>query len=248
MTRTYDSGIAGGARTPEPWFRDFLLASELSEATISEFGVRIVGFVDVPEAMHPFTQPGREIELPPVRDRLQRLFGRRRSERSFSNRPLSHRQVTAILAATGSAGGRRVVPSAGSLNPIHTYGFAHNTDGPLGGQIIRFIPDEHRVGLIGPVLPVDKLRSLFSLECEGTPQLLLVFVADPRATTAKYGERGGRFLLQEVGHAAQNVGLRLAHDGLKGYILGGLLDISMKRALGLAGTPAVILGGYACGR
>lgn len=75
-------------------------------------------------------------------------------------------------------------------------------------------------------------------------QQLLVFVADLRHPLAKHGLRCGRFVYQEAGHATQNIGLRLAADGLGGYVLEhGVLSL-----LGSTTTDATVCGAIACGR
>lgn len=64
----------------------------------------------------------------------------------------------------------------------------------------------------------------------------------------KYGPRAGRFAMQEVGHAAQNVSLRLAADRLSGFILGGSMDLEVLEALGVGHTEAWLGGAVACGQ
>jgi hypothetical protein len=75
-----------------------------------------------------------------------------------------------------------------------------------------------------------------------------VLVVDLAAVTAKYGARGGRFALQQVGHAAQNLSLRVAADGLTGYLLGAALDREVLEVVGVAHTGVRYGGALACGR
>ena len=79
------------------------------------------------------------------------------------------------------------------------------------------------------------------------PALVLIFAVRVGRLAQKYGERGGRFALIEVGHACQNVALRLATDGLVGYQLGGILDHDIEELLQLQGTTARVTLGYAIG-
>ena len=74
-----------------------------------------------------------------------------------------------------------------------------------------------------------------------------MFVLFAERMTDKYGERGGRFALVEVGEAVQSLALRLVAEDLVGYALGGLVDEPVKRLLRLDGTRAQIALGYACG-
>ena len=227
---------------------DFWEASSLDRFRVGAFTTRLLAYADQPPAVHPLTPPGAPIELRPVHDRLQRLFNARRSRRSFSHRPLRHRHVERILAATGPGPGGRVIPEAGGLAAIHVYALVRHARGPLGGQVVRYDHVTHQATPLGAVPPDDRLRELFGLDGATLPQQVLVFVVDPTAVIAKYGSRGGRFVLQQVGHAAQNVGLRLAVDRLRGYVLGGGLDHDVLHVLGLAHTGARYAGAMACGR
>lgn len=75
-----------------------------------------------------------------------------------------------------------------------------------------------------------------------------MLVVDVAGVSRKYGARGSRFALQQVGHAAQNLGLRLAADGLTGYVLGAALDHAELDLLGVAHTGVRPGTAVACGR
>jgi hypothetical protein len=236
------------ALTDDRALDDFWEASSLDRLRVGAFTARLLAFTDPPPAVHPYTPPGAPVELRPVHDRLQRLFNARRSRRTFSQRPLRHRQVERILAATGPGPGGRVIPEAGGLAAIHVYALVRHARGPLGGQVVRYDHVAHQATPVGKVPADGRLRELFGLDGPTLPQQVLVFVADPAAVVVKYGSRGGRFVLQQVGHAAQNVSLRLAVDRLRGYVLGGGLDHEVLGVLGLAHTGARYAGAMACGR
>lgn len=239
-------------RTPTPTddraVDDFWEASSLDHLRVGAFTARLLAFADQPPAVHPFTPPGAPVDLRPVHDRLQRLFNARRSRRTFSQRPLRHRHVERILAATGPGPGGRIIPEAGGLAAIHVYALVRHAHGPLHAKVVRYDHVAHQATPVATMPADDRLRDLFGLEGPTLPQLLLVFVADPAAVIAKYGARGGRFVLQQVGHAAQNVSLRLAANRLRGYVLGGGLDHEVLSLLGLAHTCARYAGAMACGR
>ncbi len=236
-------------------FERFMEASRLTEFDVAAFTARIEQFVEPVVGLSIFDQAGPEFELPEVEDRLQQLFEARRSGRRFGSDPVTTSEIAALLAAAGAVDGRPVVAAAGGLDPLGLYALVVHSDGPLHGKILRYQPSTHTVGIVAPVPEASRIRSLFSLDCDGTPQVLLVYLVDPAATIAKYGERGGRFLLQHVGLAMANVGLRLAAaDGsrrrskrLHGYILGGVLD-EVAECLHLAHTRARVVGAYAVGR
>jgi Nitroreductase family len=228
---------------------DFWEASSLDRFRLSAFSARLLAYEEQPPTLHPFTPSGAPVALRPPRDRLQRLFNTRRSRRTFSDRPLRHRHVERLLAATGpTPDGRRVIPEAGGLAAVHVHAVVSRARGPLAGQVVRYDHRAHAATVLRPVPDAETLRELFQLDDPSTPQLMLAFAVDPGTVVAKYGARAGRFLLQQVGHAAQNVGLRLAADGLRGYVVGGGLDHDVLRLLGLAHTGARYVGAIACGR
>lgn len=228
---------------------DFWEASSLSSLDAAAFGNRVLAFEGADPGVPAFSGAGAPIGLEPVRDRYQRSLEARRSGRRFSAIPLRHRQVERILASVGcDATGRRVVPSAGGLGTVHTFGVASAVEGPLASSTFRYDASAHAAARIGDAPDAATVRHLFQLDCEGLPQLMLVFVADLGPVTRKYGARGGRFMIQEAGHACQNVSLRLARDGLAGYVLGGALDIEVLSLLGLAHLDAAVVGAMACGR
>lgn len=229
---------------------DFWEASSITTASASTFASRVLSFEPVPDTIHPFVGPAPLVQLRAPHDRVQRLLERRRSDRAFSPSPLAHRHVEGILAAVGPGGERhRLVPEAGAIETVFTYAMARRVKGPLAGRSVRYDHRRHAVADIGPVPADAELRRLFLVDDDDPlPQLVVVFVLDLVAPTAKYGERATRFALQSVGHAAQNIGLRLAADGLRGYVLGGGVDHEVLRALGLAHMRARYGGAVACGR
>ena len=229
---------------------DFWEASSVSGPTAASFGAVIAGFDRQAEPVHPFSGPGREIPLRPPRDGLQRLFTRRRSERRFGTAPLRHRDVVRLLASIGPAGdGRRIVPEAGALDAVHGFAICRRVTGPLAGRIVRYDHRMHSVADVAAVPDDDTLRAAFLIDPdEPLPQLVVVFIVDLAAVVAKYGARGGRFALVQVGHAQQNVGLRLARDRRRGYVLGGGCDREVLGLLGLGHTRARYGGAVACGR
>ncbi|NNE12876.1 MAG: hypothetical protein HKN41_11610 [Ilumatobacter sp.] len=222
----------------------------LSEATASDFTSRALAFSPADDGVHPFVGAAPVVPLRPVHDRFQRLLARRRSDREFGRRRLSARSVERLLAATGpAADGRRVVPEAGGFDVVHAYAFARHVDGPCAGRTVRYDHRRHAIADVGTVPADATLRRLFLFdEAADLPQLVVVFALDMRSLDAKYGPRGVRFALQQVGHAAQNVGLRMAHDRRRGYVLGGGLDVEILAELGIAHVGARYGGAIACGR
>jgi len=70
--------------------------------------------------------------------------------------------------------------------------------------------------------------------------LLWILVGDGARVAAKYGDRGGRFLLLEAGHLMQNLCLLSASLGLATVPMGGALEPEVARALSLPASDAVL--------
>lgn len=228
---------------------DFWEASSLDRLRSPGFAARVAAYEPTVATVHRLTPPGGRVALRPVRDRVQRRFAARRSGRVFAGPPLRHRQVERILAAVGpTRDGRRTVPEAGGLDAVHVYAVVRRARGPLGGNVVRYDHRAHAAHVVARVPDDGELRARFQIEGVTLPQMVVVLVVDPAEVTAKYGPRGGRFALQQVGHAAQNLGLRLAADRLSGYLLGGGLDHEVLTLLGVAHTGVRYGGALACGR
>jgi SagB-type dehydrogenase family enzyme len=233
---------------------DLLALDDMWEATSLDrwraprLAARVAAYAATSPDVPPLLGAGPVVPLRPVRDRLHRLLAARRSGRVFGGPPLRHRHLERLLAAVGPAGdGRRTVPEAGGLDAVHAYAVVRRARGPLGRTVVRYDHHAHAAQVVAAAPTDDHLRAVFQIEGDTLPQAVVVLVVDLAAVTAKYGARGGRFALQQVGHAAQNLSLRLAADGLTGYLLGAALDREVLEVVGVAHTGVRYGGALACG-
>lgn len=200
----------------------------------------------VPRLFHasadvPLARPG---------DALFRAQARRASERRFAQRPLGRRQLGSLFSAFAAHDdGRRLLPSAGGKFPVEVFALLFSAEGELDRSIVYYNCDRHSLSVAGPCPPFERVAEDLGIPPgEGAaPAACFLFTVFPRRTIEKYGERGGRFALIEVGHYAQNLGLRLAEEGLAGYELGGVREEPMRRLLGLASADAMVALGHAAG-
>lgn len=219
----------------------FWTNSSVTEATVAPFAERIAAFPPGPGPSRACTFPAPSEPLRLANDRLARLVTRRRSTRSFGPGTLSPRQLGSLLTAfAGRADGSRGYPSAGALYPLEIFVLT-------GDAVGCYNPDDHSLTAVGPLPPWPDWSGCLNLPVEGVPQVVVVFVLLPERMIAKYGATGGRFALIEVGHAAHNLALRLAADGLVGCEAGGVVEAALVRLLRLDGTGARIPLAYACG-
>jgi hypothetical protein len=270
-----DDGAQGASSDPDP-VADAWEASSLNRWTVPAFHRRLELHRAEPDPIDRLAGPQGQHPLPAVDDRLQRLLSARRSTRRFAAGRLDAASVARVLAAVGPAlpgrrpparlpgwlpgwlsgrsaedragdRGGRVVPSPGGLQTVTVFAVGLDVEGLLDGMIGRYDHRRHQVAVIGPAPPAPEVRRLCSLDCEGDPQLVLWWIVDPGPALDRYGARALRLVLQEVGHAAQNVALRLAADGLAGYHLGGVLDDDVLALLDLTGLDLWVAGGMTCG-
>ena len=192
--------------------------------------------------------PTEDLILTKPKDKIARLMTKRRSVRTFTEVPLSERQLGSLFHVFAQKGPTsRLLPSAGGKYPIEVFAFLLRVKGKFNKKIVYYNPDTHSLSVIADSPSWGKVSESFGLELKGKPAIVFIFAAIPERTIDKYGERGGRFILLETGHYAQNLALRVASEKLGGVISGALHDDAMKQLLGLEHTNALITLGYACG-
>lgn len=227
-------------------FELFWEASTLTPALVPQFVARGERYLPA-DGGRWATYPGADIPLAEPGDRLARLLRRRRSGRSFAPGRLRAKQLGSLCVAFGTTdAGGRAFPSAGALYPLEVYCLADAVDG-LDPAVYCYNADNHSLSPVGLLPPWDDYRRSLNFECVGVPQVVFVFVLMGDEPLAKYGARGGRFALLEAGHAAQNLALRVAVEGLAGCEIGGTVDPELRALLALDATPARVALAYSCG-
>lgn len=172
---------------------------------------------------------------------LEEAIQKRRSKRDFTDKSLSLEQLSQILWAaqgiTGESWGvkLRSAPSAGALYPLEIY-IVVKVNGVEGLEtgVYHYLPDEHSLELhvAGDVYEAFGGACLEQGACRTAP-LSLVIAAEYERTTAKYGERGERYVHLEVGHVGQNVYLEAEALGLGTVTIGAFDDERISKVLDL---------------
>jgi SagB-type dehydrogenase family enzyme len=192
----------------------------------------------------------QNVKLPaPQRDRskaIEELLRQRRSVREFSSKPLELWQISQLAwAAQGVTDpeGLRTAPSAGALYPLEIYMAAGNVRSLTPG-IYRYDPHDNDLTII---LQDDKRRELCAAalsqsSVQEAPAVFIISAVYER-TTAKYGERGIRYVHMEAGHAAQNLILQVTALGLSSVVIGAFSDAKVRRILALKNreTPLYLI-------
>jgi len=180
----------------------------------------------------------KEIQLPQPKTNgtisLEEAIAKRRSVRDFSPKQLELNEISQLLWAaqgiTGRKGGFnfRVAPSAGALYPMELY--LVSKDG-----LFHYLPEGHKL----EVLSAKDLRLPLSGAALGQAAvkdapIVIVICGVPERITAKYGERGIRYMHIEAGHIAQNIHLEAVALGLASVPVGAFNDREVDKILGLS--------------
>lgn len=159
---------------------------------------------------------------------------RRRSIRAYSGEEVTLEEVSQLLwAAQGLTApwGGRTAPSAGALYPLELYLVVGDVKGMDNG-VYSYRPKEHALKKVADGdVRAELAAAALGQECVKEAAIDLVFTAVYERTTAKYGERGIRYVHIEVGHAAQNVYLQADSLDLGTVVVGAFMDREVKRVV-----------------
>jgi SagB-type dehydrogenase family enzyme len=188
------------------------------------------------------------VALPPADSSLlamsvgQAIVGRH-SGRVYGEGALSSEQLATLLIAsagvrtTGQLRGaiRRNVTNSGNLGSAELYPVVMRTDGIEPG-IYHFDSVNHDLAVVSNGHYATWLREivLFQLEFAAAAVAVIVTSAFGRLT-AKYGPRGYRLALFDVGHVSQNLYLCATALGLEVCATAGFVDEAINSVLGLDG-------------
>ncbi len=169
---------------------------------------------------------------------LDKTLANRRSQRHFSDRPLTLVQVGRLLwAAQGVTDERgfRTAPSAGALYPLEVYLVNGRTEG-LGPGIYHYFPATHQLSLVhtGDQRSALSQAGLSQRSLADAPASIVI-TGVVRRTADKYGDRARRYVLMEVGHAGQNVLLEAESMDLGAVPVGAFKDKEVHDLLELGG-------------
>ncbi len=185
--------------------------------------------------------PGNRIELPePVEDgdmSLEKALTLRRSIRTYATDPLTLEQVSQLLwsaqGITQEERGFRTAPSAGATFPLEMFVVVNNVE-ELKKGVYHYHPHEHKLAFIRETDIGDELaRAALSQSMVADGGAVFIFAAVFERTTDRYGERGRRYVYNEIGHASQNLHLQSAALELGTVVIGAYRDEEVESILQL---------------
>ena len=170
---------------------------------------------------------------------VEKAIKERRTIRDFKDRPLPFTHLTQLLWAaqgiTDLKEGKRAAPSAGALYPLDIYVIA-GEKGVKGMEagVYHYLPKTHSVL---PISKGDRRKEIASASLQqmwmAKAPVIFIITAEYKRITWKYGERGIRYSLIEVGHVGQNLFLQAEALGLGAGIVGAFNDEDVSKIIGL---------------
>jgi SagB-type dehydrogenase family enzyme len=193
----------------------------------------------------------RRLNLDPQAGRrpadLFACLAERRSQRDYSDRPLTQAELAALLWATqgitGSIAGYhfRTSPSAGALYPVETYLAVHRVAGVPSGiwhfQVVDFALELLAAGDFRQPLTQAGLTQSFL----GEAGAVFIWTGVLNRARWKYRERAVRYLFLDAGHICQNLMLAATALGLGVCPVGAFFDDEVESLIGVDKQQEVAL-------
>lgn len=171
----------------------------------------------------------------------------RRSRRQYQERPLSLKELTALLwAAQGvTLAGRgyllRTAPSAGALYPVETYVAAHRVAGLDPGVWHLHVPDFALELVAAGDCRRDLVTACLSQGFLGAGAAVFIWTGVLNRAMHKYRERAIRYLFLDAGHICQNLMLAATALGLGCCSVGAFFDHEVEQLIQVDGREEVAL-------
>ena len=179
-------------------------------------------------------RPLAGLEKALVERRCVRRLGREVPSRKVLGRLLQY--AHGVCAGEG----RGPAPSSGGLQAVELYVAAFEASW-LPPGVHHYDRAGHHLSQVVKGTDRARWRTLVpSIEQVEGGALLWILVGDVERVGAKYGDRGGRFLLLEAGHVMQNLCLMSASLKLSTVPLGGALEPEIAKELSLPESDAVL--------
>jgi SagB-type dehydrogenase family enzyme len=223
----------------------------LHETKFEEQTLRRTARLDIGPAQ-PFKQyaDAEKVKLPTdwkMDKGLHEVLQYRRSHRRYTEAPLSMEALAVLLWASQGISARagnfffRTAPSAGALYPVETYLSIQNVQS-LSPGLFHFQPAEFclerlRDGFEGKKVAAAALGQNF-LAGAG---VVFIWSAVLRRNFSKYGHRGLRYVMMDVGHVCQNLLLAAEALDLGACPVAAFYDDALNRLLGLEGNEETVI-------
>jgi SagB-type dehydrogenase family enzyme len=198
------------------------------------------------------------VKLPPIEGISQNgrtfdeVISSRRSLRDFADLDLSLDDLSKILhqsyGITGELPGKdgfrqdlRSAPSAGALYPAEVYIAIRKVSGVEPGIYHYNVPN-HEIELMVPGDPTEPIYEVCcGQEFVRKTSIVILMSGVLQRTKLKYGERGYRYALLDIGHLGQNIYLACASLELAIMTTCGFFDDEANKLLRLDGVDETLI-------
>ena len=223
-------------------FQQMMPPSDYSAADLQAMSRAYKEYPNAPRVKLPsiesIPQNGREFD---------EVVSSRRSVRDFADMDLDLDDLSKILhqsyGITGEAPGNkefrqnfRAAPSAGALYPAEIYIAIRKVSGVDPGIYHYNVPN-HELELMIPDDPTEKIKEVCCGQEHVSKTSIVILISGVlERTKLKYGERGYRYALLDIGHLGQNIYLSCASLELAIMTTCGFFDDEVNKLLRIDGV------------
>lgn len=178
---------------------------------------------------------------------LWEVIRRRRSQRTFQDKPLPRKHLSQLLWATqgitAQAMGHelRAVPSAGALYPVETYCVLHNVENLEPGLYHYSVRDHQLEQIQKGDFRQDIALAALNQKMAYTANGVFVWTGIFQRSKWKYKQRAYRYVYLDAGHIGQNLALAATALGLGSCQIAALYDHEVNSLLGVDGIEESVL-------
>lgn len=174
------------------------------------------------------------ISLGTTNTNILKLIRSRHTVRCFKKGIITRDKLAGLLESIYRTEGSRSIPSAGALYPLEIYVTILQKVGDINPGWYQYSSEKQTLSLLDIPSGIERIYQILDSAGVVENATLVVFLgADFSRTATKYSNRGYRFVLMEVGHAAQNANLYCVENGLGAVEWGGFNDLQLAKELKL---------------
>jgi SagB-type dehydrogenase family enzyme len=177
---------------------------------------------------------------------VEQAIKKRRSVRSYTDEPLNLNEISQLMWAvqgiTEPNRKLRAVPSAGATYPLEVF-IAIGENGVIGlnSGLYRYNPYAHSlIKELEGDLRFDLAGAALGQEFIYDAPINIIITAIYERTTARYGDRGIRYVHLEAGHAGQNLHLQGVALNLGMVMVGAFRDDEVRNILHLTEDYSIL--------
>jgi SagB-type dehydrogenase family enzyme len=185
--------------------------------------------------------------ISPQKSDLTEVIKNRKSERDFSDNPISEAELSFLLWASAGIARKehgydfRTAPSAGALYPIETYLVVNNVEAVDKGVYHYAVHSHSLEELKNGDFRQDAADAALEQGMCAEAAAVFIWTAVFQRSKWKYGQRAYRYVYLDAGHIASQLSLAAVSLGLGSCQVGALFDNEVNGIIGVDGTEESVL-------